>query len=230
MRALLRILTPVVLAFIASGCVAASGNRGYEGGGRAGGGGGDGEEEADPTAAKSELRLAELTRTSGIAEAESALQFAKEDLDAARRALLVFEAVERSHAITQAQMGIDQAKNRLADAEAEMGELEAMYAADDFAEITKELVLSRGRRALDMAKRGLAVAETEFKLLAEQELPEKLRELQRAVREGELAVAETERALERAKLEGDTALETARKALAKVEKSVADAAKAKKED
>lgn len=193
------------------------------GGGRDGGKDGpeakDKDDGAELSEATSGLRLAELERDSKLADAEAALVFAGQDLEEARRDLAAFTTAERVFQQQEAELGLDGARNRLMDAEAEMGELEAMYAADDFAEITKELVLARGRRSLEMAQRGLALSEAKFGLLTGHTLPAKQRELERAVRKAELALAEAQRDVERNKLEVEQALSKAQKALEKAQKA-----------
>ncbi|MBI1381850.1 MAG: hypothetical protein GC161_12275 [Planctomycetaceae bacterium] len=207
--------SPLVLSLLLLGACASSG------GGRAGGDGPAAETKDDGTElseAKAELRLAELQRESELAEAEAKLKFAAEDLEDARKELAAFTGAERGFEQQESQLGLDAARNRLTDAEAELGELEAMYAGDDFAEITKELVLSRGRRSLEMAQRGLALTEAKHTLLTSHTLPSKQRELEREVLEAELALAEAKRGLERTKLEVEQALAKAQKNLEKAQK------------
>lgn len=177
--------------------------------------------------ARGELRVVELERESKLIAARTELQFAEEDLAAARRALEAFKAVERPRAEGESKLDLDRARHRLLDAEAELAELEAMYDADDFAEKTKELVLARGRRSLEAAQRAVALAELEHQHLVSQELPEKERELARALAEAELAAQEARRALERTTLEVDLALAKAKHELAQKEKASAKGPEAK---
>ena len=54
---------------------------------------------------------------------------------------------------TQAKISLDQARFSAEHAKDEHAELEAMYKADEFAEMTKKLMLKRSRRQMELADR-----------------------------------------------------------------------------
>jgi HlyD family secretion protein len=168
--------------------------------------------------ARGELRLAELERETEVMSAQLALAFAREDVAAAERALASFRSLERPHAEGESELALRQARNRLLDAEAELAELESMYADDDFAEKTKELVLARGRRSLEVARRAVELVEVQRRNLLEQELPEKERLLQRELEEAKAAVIQAERAFERARLRTELSVAKARHELTEKER------------
>ncbi len=183
--------------------------------------GNTGPEKADPEKAKElakELRSKQRERRDALAEheattianqvavmsAEAGLRRARAELDEARDELATFEREVRPRELEDRRIGLDSSTYRADHAKDELGELTKMYEEDEFAKTTKELVLKRGRRDLELADRGLAVAKLEFEHFANRELPKRLRELQRKFADAELELAKAE--LERKKLDLEQAL------------------------
>jgi len=119
----------------------------------------------------------------------------------AEQALAHFQENEAPLARQREQLDVDGATGRRDDAQAEFDELEAMYAEEEFAQSTKELVLRRGRRSLEHSNRRLVMATEALRHLVEVEQPKKARELAQAL-DGKRSDRTAARvALQRAELE-----------------------------
>ena len=121
-----------------------------------------------------------------------AIEEARRDVEDAERALEAFVTGERPHRLASLQLRLDMEANDALQAKQELDELTAMYKAEEFANMTKELVLHRGRKRLEHAQRSLQLAQTEAKQTREVELPSEARELRRALTQAKetLRVAE----------------------------------------
>ena len=86
---------------------------------------------------------------------------------------------------------------------------------EEFAEKTKELVLNRGRRNLDHARRGLEIQEQKLQQLVEFDVPKEQFEKEMAATEAEQKLAQAGRSLELAKVKGKAAVVKAEYALMK---------------
>lgn len=158
------------------------------------------------------LDQARLESAQGLAKAELEIMLAEKKVKQTKEALQVFKK-SRSRSQAEAQLALDQATGRAADSEAELAELESMYADEEFAEKTKELVLNRGRRNLEHARRGLEIQAQKLQLLVEYELPKEQYEKELAVDEAEQKLAQAERSLELARVKGKSGVAKAEHAL-----------------
>lgn len=166
--------------------------------------------------ASTKLALAEVKADSSRIEAESGLKAATAKLVDAEFALENFNSVEKAIELGRAKLELDRVAGRASDAEAELQELESMYSEEEFASLTKELVLARGRRSLEHAKRSLEFQTQEYTHLESQKLAAKERKLQRAVEEARSAVRTAELKLKAAKLRNEMDLIEAKEAVEKV--------------
>jgi hypothetical protein len=83
----------------------------------------------------------------------------------------------------------------------ELVELEAMYKQEDFAELTKELVISRGRKRLEFSQRGFELAQKAQQELVGHDLPKKEMEANQAVEKAEKALREVQAKKDRGAIE-----------------------------
>ena len=171
---------------------------------------------AEITLAELELATAQVESQKEVGGAEQALQLAELRLKEARSALEEFTVRKRPLRVQEARLELDRAAGRAADAKAELAELEAMYAEDEFAATTKELVLTRGRRDLEHAERSLQIQQTKLTNLSEEELPREERKLQREALEKQGALETTQMALELARIKGQKAVRAAEHKLEKL--------------
>jgi hypothetical protein len=153
--------------------------------------------------AKIERQVAELDRRMRKMTVDAAVERAADALARARTELQIFQAEVKPRQLEERRISLDGASYRAEHSKDELGELTAMYDADEFARTTKELVLKRGRRDLEMAERRLAVERKEAEHFERQELPERERELQRKVADAELEHRKAELELEKARIEMD---------------------------
>jgi hypothetical protein len=172
--------------------------------------------------ARLELELAELGARSSTAEAERGVRQATLALSEAERDLAVFRETERPHAIAEAVLELDQADHRRETEHDELNELIAMYAAEDFAAMTKELVLKRGRKNLEFAERELELARAELDHLQNLTLPKKERELEAALEKARGEHAQAEAELAKARLEATKSLAEARQEITVLERPLED--------
>ena len=170
-----------------------------------------------------ELDLAESKGTAERTKREQALATAEAERAEAEADLQVFLTSELPTKIGKGELDLERARNRVIDSEAELAELEAMYAEEEFAASTKEIVLSRGRRNLTLARRGLELKEAEQVRLVDHELPKKERGLRRALENKANALAAARRSLERHQLEQRLALTKAERASVKAEQELEEA-------
>lgn len=154
---------------------------------------------------KVEQQIADLERRSRTMGVEAALERSVAELEAARRQLDVFLQDEKPRELEGQRLSLDGSTYRAEESKDELGELTAMYEADEFARTTKELVLKRGRRQMEMANRRLAIETREVAHFEQFELPRRERELRHKVADAELAHKKAESEVAKARLELDLA-------------------------
>jgi hypothetical protein len=171
--------------------------------------------------ARQELAIAELDAAHAVQKAARDLEQAAAGLEFAKLELRDFEkraATDRR----EAELGVDRSRFRLEESRAELAELEAMYAEEEFAQTTKELVLKRGRRQVELAEAGLAI---EVARLAERdaELQREQIEKRNALAAAEAAVTDAGHQGRRAELEAALEMDRARRQVEEFERKLADA-------
>lgn len=177
---------------------------------------------ADLEESQLELKLTELRTNREQADQEVALAEAQRALDEARADLKHFVEVERTHRIAEAELGLDRSAEYAEQAAAELKELEAMYAEEEFATMTKELVLRRGKKSREFAARGLANQKTDVRTLKEHKLPKERRDLEHALETATREVTEAKGDLALGTLERELTLLRARRGVRELEKKVKD--------
>lgn len=188
------------------------------------------DKKADPKAkardlelARLELRSAEFDAEVKQAAAREAVVKAERELQLARAALQAFETIDAPTQVDGAQISHDRQAYAADEARAELAELEAMYQAEEFAKATKELVLQRGRRRLEVAERELAVGKRKLAMLKDHALPRQQTELAGKVHDDEVALAKAKLEAEKAGIDGDVALRRARAKIEDLDKELAEA-------
>ena len=133
--------------------------------------------------ARAEQAIAALDRQVRQWSVELAVQKATDDLAQQQRDQEVFLGAVKPRELEEHRIRLERSIHRAEHAKDEFDELQAMYAADEFAKSTKELVLKRGRREMEMAQRSLAVEQKEFAHFEQVELQKRERDLQHKVAE-----------------------------------------------
>ena len=114
--------------------------------------------EREKTYANLELALAEMDAERELLSAQQELERAQNSLQAAQRDLEHFQKVERPLEMEDLQMDLDRSTQSAHERQMELDEIMAMYKKDDFAKLTKELVVQREKFRMEMAQRELALA------------------------------------------------------------------------
>lgn len=148
-----------------------------------------------------ERQVQEIDRTTRTLTVQAALDRAGVELEVARKELEVFLQDVKPREIEQRRISLDGTTYYAEHQKDELGELTAMYEADEFARSTKELVLKRGRREMELADRRLAVEKREYSHFEQTELPNRERELRHKVADAELAKRKAELEVEKARIE-----------------------------
>lgn len=169
-----------------------------------------------------EKQVQELERTGRMLSLEAALQRAGVELEAAQKELAVFLDDVKPRELEERRISLDGTTYYAEHQKDELGELTAMYEADEFARTTKELVLKRGRREMELADRRLSIARREFTHLEQIELPRRERELRHKVEDAELGKRKAELDLEKARLELDLAARKAAERTADLTEAIAE--------
>jgi len=177
--------------------------------------------------AKLELDLAKLEAEQEVAAAEQSLAAAKLEAEKARLERQAFAEIGRAQELDSAKLDVDRSRGRADDAAAELGELEAMYAEEEFATKTKELVITRSRRDLEHAKRSLDLAGRKLKETEGFELPAKEHQLEQARVEAEKGLLEAQQGLDKLRLEKKIAIAKAEQEVEELTRK-AEKARAKK--
>lgn len=172
--------------------------------------------------AQAEHETAELDRRVRTLDVEARLQRSAAELDAARRALELFLGDTRARELDQRRISLDATVYAAEHSKEELAELVAMYDADEFAKSTKELVIRRARRALELAERRVGVERRELAELEQHTLPERERELRRKVADAELERTKGAIDADKARLEQEIAARKARERLADLAEQIAE--------
>ena len=180
------------------------------------------EKEHELAMARIELRLAAMKSEDEAVDARLAVRRAEAEVQEAERALVAYRDVEAPLARGRSALTLDRARGRAEDSQAELKELEAMYAEEEFALSTKELVIRRGRRSLEHAQRSLALEEIESTHQSEHEIPAKTRGLERALEKATAGLESARRALERGELEREMRMAKARFRVGELERELGE--------
>jgi hypothetical protein len=157
--------------------------------------------ERELEALQVEQQVAQLDRRVREWSVQAALDKTAADVAAARTELEAFLRDVRPRELEERKLGLDGATYDAEHSKDEYEELQAMYQADEFARMTKELVLKRGRRSLEMAERRLSIQKRENAHFETVELPERERQLRRKLADAELEHRKAEVEAEKARLE-----------------------------
>jgi hypothetical protein len=174
--------------------------------------------------AEAEAETAAMGARIAAMGAEVAKRRAAAELDEARRELEAFVGEIKPRELEERRIRLDGSIHRADHAKDELGELTAMYEADEFAKATKELVLKRGRRELEMAERSLAVARAELAHFERVDLPKRQRELERKVADAEHEVAKQAAEDEKRRREEELGVRKAQDRMAELKAEIAELA------
>jgi hypothetical protein len=151
--------------------------------------------------ARMELEIAKLSSAADERESDVAVEDAKRKLEVATKDRDNFMNMEKPTQLAGNQLSLDRSKQSMEESKQELVELEAMYKQEDFAELTKELVISRGRKRLEFSQRGFELAQKAQQELVGHDLPKKEMEANQAVEKAEKALREVQAKKDRGAIE-----------------------------
>jgi len=167
----------LALALLVASCAS---NRAASSGG---GGGGGSAAATDPTrkaaaldrklAIQSEkIEAAKAALASDEAASRDSVALAEAELELSRKQLARFDSIDAAVRLDRARLDLAGAQDRHREAEEELQQLEMMYAEQDLADKTREIVVNRGRRSLERAAKALDIQLRELAALESQGLPQ----------------------------------------------------------
>lgn len=149
--------------------------------------------ERDQNIAGERLAKARMSEAHAATDQKTALAQAEQELDLETARMQKFRQREVPNRIAWAELRLTQAQDRVKDSEEELHQLELMYAEEDFADQTKEIVLDRSRRRLERSHRDLELRHEDHAILTEKTIPLELAEHEQKVRQKELALDKAHR-------------------------------------
>lgn len=132
-------------------------------------------------------------------QSESELDIAHQEAALAERRLASFDEMTAPTRRASAELDLQAARDSLRESEQELEQLRMMYAEQDLADQTREIVLERGARRVERSAARLAIQEQELAMLVQHTLPQerqdlaieherKRREIERRMRERQVEV------------------------------------------
>lgn len=162
------------------------------------------EREADARSSKASIDDAELRRKKAAALLEN------------------FNKVEKPQELAQLALRLDRGQQRIKEEEEELNELLAMYKGEDFADLTKELVINRAKAAIEFAKRDFELTKKSVDNTRDFELAQKLQGLEQDLLEAERNLREAKEKDERAKLKVQLEVKKTEREVDQLEKALAE--------
>jgi hypothetical protein len=181
--------------------------------------------ERELACAQLDLDIARATVENDERTCNNDVKQAEQDLKTARAELDHFTKVEKDTALRKAQLDVDKSEWSMEQKRQELHELETMYQQEEVATLTKELVLQRGKVALQQAEKDLALERDEMADLRDWDNPHKQEELSQKVEKNTRALEDARAKLARTTLESRLKVLKAEQAIAELQ---ADIAKLKK--
>ncbi len=145
---------------------------------------------------KARIKLERVRRAQAnavIAE-EQALDTARRNLELSEHRFKTFVDLEVPDRLERAALDVQRSEDGLLESEQELQQLEKMYAAEDFADDTKDIVIDRSRRRIERTRNDLELRRRSFAVLREKTIPHE-------TIEKELALSGSRRAVETLELE-----------------------------
>jgi hypothetical protein len=177
--------------------------------------------EHELACARLELQVAQQVTAADERDAKMRVVECERKLEMATRDVENFKSVESVLANTEANLHIDEAKERLDESKQELKELEKSYEHEKFAEITKELVLSRGKVRVELAQKGLELSQKKASAVRDVEQPKKVAELSLAREKAEHDANEARSKTERLASENKLKLMKAEQSVQEIEHALA---------
>ncbi len=171
--------------------------------------------------ARRDLRIARLAAENDERDAKDAVEEAERKLKEARLEREHFLGTQAPLRTDESALAIERSTENRERQKQELEELEAMYKEEELATLTKELVIRRSRKDVELAQKSLDLEARKQAALKDHELPKKQRELEDAVVKTEKALATAKTKESRSALEKELKLLKAEHAIDELEREVA---------
>ncbi len=158
-------------------------------------------------ALEKEHRANGIGREVAVISARQSVAAAERALAKARRELEVFLEDVRPREVEEKEISFAQQQQYAREAEAELAELRAMYEKDEFATTTKELVIDRGERKAEFARRRLGLAQRELRHFVEHTMAVKEQDLRQAVATAEIDLEKARKEVQKGQIERELQVE-----------------------
>ena len=143
--------------------------------------------------AEQKLAKARQAAEHGEVETESKITAAEQTLIIATTKLQQLEQHIAPNKLARAELGLQGSQDRFNESQEEMTQLELMYAEEEFAEKTKEIVLERGKRRLERSRRDLEIRRRELEFTQSHDLPLQIQEQQFKVEQAQKSLDKAKR-------------------------------------
>ncbi len=176
--------------------------------------------DRDVDLARAKLHRAQMARRQAATQNEVALAKAQRELELQQQRFATFGERSVPNRISWAQLRLTRAEDGLKETREELAQLEAVYAEEEFADGTKEIVLDRGRRRLERSKRDVELRREDYAILTEKTIPAETVDQELKLEQKVQALAKARREAEASELDKKIGLHGAENGVAKLEDDI----------
>ncbi len=171
---------------------------------------------------RSELKIERMERESSARSARESVEDAEQRRAKAAAVLENFNKIEKPNQLAQLDLQLERSAQRLKEQQEELNELLAMYKNEDFADLTKELVVNRAKAAIAFAERDLALDKQEVENKKSHDLAWKHKGLEQDLVEAERGLRGAKESEERSKLKAQLEARKSEREIDQLEKDIAE--------
>lgn len=171
--------------------------------------------------ARAELKIARQECQAGERKQKDEVEEAEYGLAKAREALEVFQRVAKPLELSKIELSLDRSAQSVQEIKQELEEIMAMYKKEDFASLTKELVISRSKKRLEFENREMEHEKTRAATERDVEIPRKEKDLDLEVKKAEAALREARAEQAKSADENELKMKKAERAVDDAEKELA---------
>ena len=176
--------------------------------------------ERDLVLAQQRMKRAGMAAEHAGVDSQNSIAKAEAELEIARRKLETFKDKTVPTRIARAELNLQGAEDSVLWAKQELEHLELMYAEEEVADKTKEIVLERGHRRLERSQRSLEIQRIDLATLKEKTIPVELEEHELQTRDKQRALERTRRGAESTRLDKQIALTAAESEITRLETEI----------
>jgi len=173
--------------------------------------------ERDLQISRQKLTRAEMAAKHTELAHQVSLRKAEMELDLAHHKFKDYAENSVPQRIARAELNVRRSQDRLREAEQELAQLEMLYAEEEFADKTKEIVLERGKQRLERSREGHAITQRDLTILLEFTIPIEMKKKEMEVDAKERQLERSRRDAEAAALDKAIALMSAEAEVTKLE-------------